>query len=385
MSQSPGTGNPLGNPSSASTEATDATDAPTATDATDPSSVTAEATAKPAPGASGESRQQSASTPKAPRKKGGLRNRLTRWKFAVVSKVGVTLGLLLIRMLGLSWRFRLNGEALAESLRTRAIKPSEPNAPSEPGESREGDEAGKGGKQGPAAGLPAIPLVEGPPAPIILAVYHGPHLPLLYRFRGRGTCVVTSQSNDGQVLTDVLHGMGFTTVRGSSSRGASRATRELVRRVEEGTEVAVAVDGPRGPAWKVKPGVLLIAKRTGRPILPVAITPKTFWQFQSWDRFRFPLPFTRITIEAGEPYWVPPDADDATLQRFGEAFQEEMVNLQLRVDRAVKPRVWRRKDHKRLQKKAPRPTLEDFVAAQAAEQDEVKAAAKKSGDTADTP
>jgi len=142
----------------------------------------------------------------------------------------------------------------------------------------------------------------------ILAVPHASLLIVAAHHRGRGLLTMVSQSRDGDRAASLLAQLGYRVVRGSTSRGAARALREMYRRTSESRLVGLTVDGPRGPAWHVRPGVAALAARTGLPILPlVANGPGVVWP--SWDRLRCPYPGARCRVFAGEPIAVGPDAD----------------------------------------------------------------------------
>ena len=230
------------------------------------------------------------------------------FKKRVQSLLMMTVGTLIVRALGISYRFRLWHRTRPMSL--------------EEAEQRlthfRGDDGG----------------------PLLFALWHAGHLPVLYRWRRRGVCVITSRSADGMMLARLLRRLGFRTVHGSSSRGGSRALIDMARAVRDGADAAVAVDGPRGPALKVKPGIILLAKRTGRPIVPIATTARRYWRFQSWDRFRMPLPLTRVVVAADDPLYVPADADHERIERVRAQLEQRMLQLQASIDEAVKPRVW---------------------------------------------
>ncbi|MEW5906903.1 MAG: lysophospholipid acyltransferase family protein [Elusimicrobiota bacterium] len=127
--------------------------------------------------------------------------------------------------------------------------------------------------------------------------------------RGRRVAALVSRSSDGEFINGALRLLGYETVRGSSSKGAARALILLLRKAEEGFSLAMTPDGPKGPARKAQPGALYLAQKTGLPILPISCS--TAWRivFNSWDRFNFPLPFSRAAIVYGEPLRVGP-ADD---------------------------------------------------------------------------
>ena len=144
----------------------------------------------------------------------------------------------------------------------------------------------------------------------IIAMWHGPHFPVLYAYRNKGVVVVTRLSADGEILTRVLHSMGYTTVRGSSTRGGTSAMLNLARAVKSGHDAAIAVDGPKGPRYRVKEGILVLAKLTGCPIVPVAAAIDRCWRVRSWDIYRIPKPFSHAIVTGGRPITVPPDASD---------------------------------------------------------------------------
>jgi lysophospholipid acyltransferase (LPLAT)-like uncharacterized protein len=126
-------------------------------------------------------------------------------------------------------------------------------------------------------------------------------LPLLWWHRGQGIAILVSEHGDGEVISRVALALGFSLVRGSTSRGAERSLLELTRVASSGADVAVSPDGPRGPAHSFAPGALLTAYRASAPILMVAASASSAWRLKSWDRFMIPRPFARVTVAYGEP------------------------------------------------------------------------------------
>jgi hypothetical protein len=147
-----------------------------------------------------------------------------------------------------------------------------------------------------------------------MAFWHGRILPALYYFRRRGIVVITSDNFDGEWMAGIIHRFGYATARGSTSRYAARAALRAKRRLEEGNPVGVTLDGPRGPARVAQPGAVWLAKATGSPVLPFHLEAASHWTAPSWDATQVPLPFTRIAIAIGEPFWVPPGADGEGLE-----------------------------------------------------------------------
>lgn len=165
--------------------------------------------------------------------------------------------------------------------------------------------------------------------PVILALWHGELLPLVWQHRGEGITVLISEHGDGEIIARVAEALGYHTVRGSTSRNAGRALLRTSRTVEAGGDVGVTPDGPRGPAHTFAPGALIVAQRTGAPIVALRAYARRSWQLRSWDRFTIPKPFARVTVAYGDPAYVdaqsPRDAIQQTdrfhdlLERTGDA------------------------------------------------------------------
>ena len=158
----------------------------------------------------------------------------------------------------------------------------------------------------------------------ILALWHGRILPGLHYFRHRGIVVITSQNFDGEWIARILHKFGFGTARGSSSRGGARALVRMRRDLADGRPAAFTVDGPRGPARVVQPGVVFLAGATGQPIVPYHIESDRHWTLRSWDRTQIPKPFSTVALVIGEPLTVGSTEDvvlDESVRRLGEALR----------------------------------------------------------------
>lgn len=163
--------------------------------------------------------------------------------------------------------------------------------------------------------------------PVIFVFWHGQLLPLVHAHRGEGIVVLVSEHADGEIITRIIHRHGFGTARGSSTRGATRGLRELLRAARSGHDLALTPDGPRGPARIVKPGALMVAKVTGLPVVPLAVGARRASYLGSWDRFMLPHPGTRVDIAYGAPVHVPGDCSDEQLIGFGQAIEAELERL----------------------------------------------------------
>jgi lysophospholipid acyltransferase (LPLAT)-like uncharacterized protein len=142
-----------------------------------------------------------------------------------------------------------------------------------------------------------------PDGPLIYAFLHGQQLPLLRFPLPRRTAAIVSRSRDGSLQARVLGGLGFRILRGSSSSGGAAALRSSMDWLRRGGDLALAVDGPRGPRGAAKPGVVFLAEKAHAPIIPVACSAHRARRLaRSWDGFLVPAPFTTTVILSGAPF-----------------------------------------------------------------------------------
>ena len=152
-----------------------------------------------------------------------------------------------------------------------------------------------------------------------------------YFWRKRRIVVMTSQSFDGEYIARFIQRFGYGAARGSTTRGGVGAIVEMVRLMRAGLPTAFTIDGPKGPRYVAKMGAVLLAKKTGQPILPFTITPRRFWESKkSWDRFQVPLPFTRTRVDIAPPIYVPTDADETVLEVKRDELQTALDGLNRR-------------------------------------------------------
>jgi lysophospholipid acyltransferase (LPLAT)-like uncharacterized protein len=171
----------------------------------------------------------------------------------------------------------------------------------------------------------------------VFAFFHGRQFLLVHLMRGRGIGVIASLSRDGELQARTLGGLGFSIVRGSSSRGGVRALLGIVRLMAKGRHVCFAVDGPRGPLHRVKPGVIFIAKRSGSPILPLAAAAGPSWVFaRAWDRYQLPRPFARGVVLFGEPWTPDGDMAEAAMERDALELERRLLALQEEAERLLR-------------------------------------------------
>jgi lysophospholipid acyltransferase (LPLAT)-like uncharacterized protein len=161
-------------------------------------------------------------------------------------------------------------------------------------------------ESGPAAVLARYVQAESR-APCVYAHWHGDELVLVAYYSFRRLAVLSSLSKDGSLMARTLELLGYQVFRGSSSKGGVRGLIGLIRAVKAGSQSALAVDGPKGPLYEVKPGVIELAHRTGAPIIPVRTRCDRAWKIpRAWNGSYVPKFFALVYVEYGEPLVLPP-------------------------------------------------------------------------------
>lgn len=162
----------------------------------------------------------------------------------------------------------------------------------------------------------------------IYAFWHDRIFAGTYFFRNRGIAVITSQSKDGEYIARFIQRLGYGSIRGSSTRGGVGALVEMIKAMRNGHPTAFTLDGPKGPRYEAKPGAVLLAKKTGNPLMPFVVECARFWTVGSWDKLQIPKPFTRARLIIDEPIYVEADADESGVQ-------SKLRELQLSLDAMV--------------------------------------------------
>jgi lysophospholipid acyltransferase (LPLAT)-like uncharacterized protein len=163
--------------------------------------------------------------------------------------------------------------------------------------------------------------------PGIFPFWHRCVLPATWLFRNRGIGVLTSLSRDGEYIARVIRRFGFIPVRGSSSRGGKRGLLKMQTLVNAGETVAFTIDGPRGPRYQAKKGPVLLARMSGVPVTPFYVAVERGWELKTWDAMVIPKPFSRTYVRVARHIFVPPDADDATLDRCHAEMQAALERI----------------------------------------------------------
>jgi lysophospholipid acyltransferase (LPLAT)-like uncharacterized protein len=155
---------------------------------------------------------------------------------------------------------------------------------------------------------------------------------------------LASRSKDGDYAAFISKKLGFIPVRGSSKKkgidkGGKEAIKEFVEKLLDGTSGGVTVDGPKGPRQSCKAGVALMAQQSGAPILPTVALAQDYWEFNSWDRFKLPKPFTKIFLAYGPPIAVAADSGPEEIElacrKVEQALKQLRIDLKSSIDKKL--------------------------------------------------
>ena len=159
-------------------------------------------------------------------------------------------------------------------------------------------------------------------------ILFGVHAVLDLRPHGLKLGFLISPSVDGTAPALLVQKVGGHVIRGSSTHTGARALRDFYETiVKQEISPAITPDGPRGPLHEFKPGAVMLAQLTGKPILPISVAASRTWRFRTWDRFELPLPFSRVVIAFGEPVRVPRVLDAEGLARIQREMAERLEAL----------------------------------------------------------
>ena len=170
--------------------------------------------------------------------------------------------------------------------------------------------------------------------PFIFAFWHGQQLilPIAYaQFKKRksrkGIFTLISAHSDGRIIARAIKHFGLDSVKGSSTRRGGQALLELIRKAEDGYDIAFTPDGPKGPAEQAKIGVIEAARKSGVSIIPIACSANKSWHARSWDSMIIPKPGARLKCILGAEMIIPKDATDESLSQYAETLSKNLTAL----------------------------------------------------------
>lgn len=170
---------------------------------------------------------------------------------------------------------------------------------------------------------------------MILAIWHETLGLAAWYHRNTGYHTLTSYSFDGELAARVVRHFGLYALRGSSSRGGAEALKEMQRAAALVPALGFTLDGPKGPRRVAKPGVAILALKTGLPIIPHAFAAAPCWRMRSWDQFIVPKPFGRLVSGYGEPIYPPPKGTPGAIESLRREVERSLNRLHESLDQEL--------------------------------------------------
>jgi len=155
--------------------------------------------------------------------------------------------------------------------------------------------------------------------------------------RGFKACFLVSGSVDGDVPERVARAWGAEVIRGSANQSGTLALRDQHRMMKNGYSVVTSADGPRGPKYEFKAGIVLMARIGGVPLIPIGCAASSAWYLNRWDDFMIPKPFSRVAIAVGEPIPMSKETALEDLEAARKSVQEAVMSLMRDSEEALKP------------------------------------------------
>ena len=169
---------------------------------------------------------------------------------------------------------------------------------------------------------------------IIMTFWHGRLLmmPVVGRHIGKDKSTLISMHQDGEIISRVMDLFDYSSIRGSTTRGGTKALRDMVKTLRSGCDIVITPDGRKGPRYTAQNVAVVLAKLTGVPICPISFGASKKKQFSSWDGFILPHLFSKGVFIWGEPIYVSKDADKEELERKRIELEESLKDITKKAD-----------------------------------------------------
>lgn len=167
----------------------------------------------------------------------------------------------------------------------------------------------------------------------LYCIWHDAIIGVLFSGRCQKLAGLASLHADGAYVADAMEALGIPAVRGSSGRGGAAAIRAIQNDASD-YHIAITTDGPRGPRREVKDGMIFLASRTGRPIVPVAFQATSAWRpLGKWTDLVIPKPFSKAILAGGAPILIPPKIKRDEFEHWRRVVQTATDELNAEIDR----------------------------------------------------
>lgn len=173
------------------------------------------------------------------------------------------------------------------------------------------------------------------PGPRIATCWHFAFPTVIYLYRDLNIVTMVSRSRDGDLAAAVVERLGVRCFRGSPGKGGSAALKGLIDELASSYGGGFIADGSQGPARIAQKGILLLARYSGAPILPVSMAASPCWRFRSWDRTVLAKPFARIVVAFGPPLHVGRDASAERLEALRLELETSLNKLTSDAEKAL--------------------------------------------------
>ncbi|MBP8645177.1 MAG: lysophospholipid acyltransferase family protein [Syntrophobacteraceae bacterium] len=177
-------------------------------------------------------------------------------------------------------------------------------------------------------------LSHGPA--VLYACWHFAYPAVVYHFRDRNGMLMVSRSRDGEWMARVLEYMGFQSARGSRDKGGGTALRRMIGHIRAGYPGGLIADGSQGPPLIAQKGILILARHTGAPLVPVSMAARPCWRFPTWDRTVLVKPFGHVFLAFGSPIWVDPESSSKDLDTMRRNLESSLKELTRRCEEALR-------------------------------------------------
>jgi len=168
------------------------------------------------------------------------------------------------------------------------------------------------------------------------ATWHRGAIFLVWFFRNTHPMIMFSRSKDGEMLSEFARRLGVIPIRGSSNHGGQAALdgMKMFLRRPGRQKAATVLDGPRGPRYVAKKGMIVLARDTGAPFLPIMVSARPALTLKhTWDKTMIPLPFSRVVVTYRDPWRIPKELDGEGLEEFRREVEDTLNEMRRAADR----------------------------------------------------
>ena len=169
--------------------------------------------------------------------------------------------------------------------------------------------------------------------PVIFLIWHGRIFIVPYFFRRRRIMPLISPSEDGEIAAQIMERWGYKILRGSSSHAIIRAWNQMKEELNQGGELIIVPDGPRGPNRKLKPGCIKLAQETGAYLIPFAFSASRKKFLKSWDSFLIFYPFSKVVALYGQPYSINSELSSKEFENVCQRVESTLCQLDEKADK----------------------------------------------------